>query len=222
MAQRNDGADASNRGSLESIAVDVSVLLLEQLCHLSGPAHHRRWATIGIRSRETYLYFQIDTNRINSRGSLVNMNRLERWKNDGVIGLLMSDVAHTEAKAGRDPRRSRKAVGYIYSISYDQEPGTGEMQARIASILFPQGCRTASDTNDVLIVCNALKYGYILVTADGDILRHRDQLQLLGLRVVTDAEAVAMVEEAIQERDEEARGDAAYDHEPLPLWVGRD
>ncbi len=175
-----------------------------------------------MRSRETYLYFQIDTNRINSRGSLINMNRLERWRRDGVIGLLMSDVANTEARAGRDPRRSRKAVGYIYSISYGHEPGTHEIQSRIANTLFPQGCRTSSDPNDVLIVCNALKYGYILVTADGDILRNRDQLQLLGLRVVTDAEAVALVEKALRERDDEARGDAAHDHEPLPWWVGRD
>jgi hypothetical protein len=175
-----------------------------------------------MRSRETYLYFQIDANRINSRGSLVNMNRLEHWKHDGVIGLLMSDVAHTEAKAGQDSRRSSKAVGYIYSISYGHELGTSEMQAKIANILFPQGFRTASDTNDVLIVCNALKYGYILVTADGDIPRNRDQLQLLGLKVVTDGEAVALVEEAIRERDEEARGDAAYDNEPLPCWVGQD
>jgi predicted nucleic acid-binding protein len=175
-----------------------------------------------LRSRETYLYFQIDTNRINSRGSLVNMNRLEKWRDDGVIGLLMSDVAHVEAKAGQDTRRSRKVVEYIYSLSYKNAPGAIEIQARVGNILFPQGFRKANDKKDLLIVCNAMKYGYILVTADGHLLRSRDQLQPLGLKVLTDAEAVALVEEAIRERDEEARGDAVYDNEPLPWWVGQD
>jgi hypothetical protein len=175
-----------------------------------------------MRSRETYLCFQIDTNRINARGSLVDVNRLERWRRDGVIGLMMSDVAHAEARAGGDSRRSRKAMSYIYSISYDHEPGAAKTQARIARLLFPNGCRDQNEINDVRIVANALKYGYIFVTADGDILRKRDQLGQLGLRVVTDAEAVAMIERAIRERDEEARDDARYDNEALPGWVGKD
>jgi hypothetical protein len=175
-----------------------------------------------MRSRETFLYFQIDTNRINSRGSLVDMNRLEKWRHNGVIGLLMSDVAHDEAMAGRDSRRSRKAVGYIYAFSYEQEPSAREMEARIMRVLFPLGCRTQNDVNDAGIVYNALKYGHILVTADGVILRNCDRLEALGVQVVTDAEAVVLVERAIRERDAEARGDAAYDKEPLPWWVGKD
>ena len=175
-----------------------------------------------MRSRETYLYFQLDTNRINAKRSLINMNRLERWRADGVIGLLMSDIANAEAKAGRDARRARKAVGYIYSISYDREAGAREMQARVADLLFPTGCRDQNELNDVLIVCNALRYRYILITADGDILRKREQLAALGLQALTDEEAVALVEEKIRERDDEARGDAAYDGEPLPWWVGKD
>lgn len=150
------------------------------------------------------------------------MNRLEQWAHDGVIGLLMSDVSHSEAKAGRDSRRSRKATQHVYSLSYSHEPGAKEIENRIADILFPKGYGKASDKNDVRIVCNALKYGYILVTADSHILKKRDQLQMLNLSVVTDAEAVKLVEEAIRERDEEAKGDAKYDHEPLPWWVGRD
>jgi hypothetical protein len=76
--------------------------------------------------------------------------------------------------------------------------------------------------NDVRIVYNALKYRYILITGDGVILRNRDELKVLGLRVVSDEEAVALVEGAIRERDAEARDDAASDGEPLPSWVGRD
>ncbi len=62
-----------------------------------------------IPSRDIYLYFQIDTNRINSRRSLENMNRLEKWRRDGVIGMFMSDVANAEARDGCDILRSRKA-----------------------------------------------------------------------------------------------------------------
>ena len=174
------------------------------------------------RSHETYLYFQIDTNRINSRGTMAAMNSLERWHRDGVIGLVMSDVAHTEAKAGRNARRSRKAGGYIKSLSFEWEPNAQKMQAQIAEILFPRSCRKQGDDNDVRIVYNALHYQYILVTADGVILKNWEALARLGLRVMTDAEAVALVEQAIQERDAEAREDAAATGEPLLSWVGRD
>jgi hypothetical protein len=47
-------------------------------------------------------------------------------------------------------------------------------------------------------------------------------LARLGLRVITDAEAVNLVEQAIQERDAEAREDAAATVEPLPFWVCKD
>ena len=170
-------------------------------------------------SRETYLYFQLDTNRINSRGTLPAMTRLERWHRDGVIGLLMSDIAHAEAKAGTSARRSRKAVGYIYSRSFDDEPA---VRKQIAAILFPAGCRTQNEVNDVRIVHNALRCSYILVTADGAMLRNRDALARLGLRVMTDAEAVGLVEQTIRERDTEARGDAAATGKPVPFWVGKD
>jgi hypothetical protein len=96
------------------------------------------------------------------------------------------------------------------------------MHAQIAEILFPQGCRKQGDVNDVRIVYNALQYQYILVTADGVILRNREPLARLGLRVMTDAEAVALVDQAITERDAEAREDAAATGEPLSTWVGKD
>jgi hypothetical protein len=197
-------------------------------CHAAHPAEKPPTDKISsaaqgtMRSRETYVYFQIDTNRINSRGTLVAMNRLERWHRDGVIGLVMSDIAHAEAKAGRNARRSRKAIGYIYSLSFEREPIAHKMQPQIAEILFPQGCRRQGDVNDVRIVCNALHYQYILVTADGVILRNRDALARLGTRIMTDAEAVNLVEQAIQERDAEARDDAATTGEPLPFWVSKD
>lgn len=176
----------------------------------------------GMKNRETLIYIQIDTNRINARQSLENMNRLEKWRRDGVIVLQMSDIAYGEAKAGYNPRRSRKASGYIYSRTFEEGPRYPEMRAQISQILFPNGCQDQGDENDVSIVCNALTYSYILVTADGVILKYHETLAQLGLRVMTDAEAVAMVEQAIRERDAEAREDAAITGEQLPPWVGED
>lgn len=176
-----------------------------------------------MRDRETGMYFLIDANRINARRSLPNMNRIDKWHDDGVIGLLMPDVAHDEAKAGHNVNRSRKASRTVYTLSYPHEHGAREMQAQIAAILFPGGCRSRNERNDVLIVYNAWRHSpYPLITADGDILQKRDELTRFGIRVMTDAEAVALVKERIRERDDEARADAAWSGEPLPSWVGND
>lgn len=134
----------------------------------------------------------------------------------------MSDVAHAEAMAGRDARRSCKAVRYVYSFGFEHEAGVPEMHSRIAAALFPQGCRSQNDVNDVRIVYNAWKYQYVLVTADKAILHKRDELAELGLIVMTDAEAVQLVEERIRERDAEAQYDAGEIGDPLPWWVGKD
>lgn len=175
-----------------------------------------------MRSRETYLYFQIDTNRINSRQKLRAMNRLEKWARDGVIGLVMSDIAHTEAKADGNAHRSRKAVGYIYSLSFEGEPYVQQIQSQIDAILYPQGYCRQAEVNDVRIISNALQNKYILITADGVILKNREALAQLGLHVMKDAEAVALVEQKIQERDAETREDADATGESLPFWVGKD
>jgi hypothetical protein len=172
--------------------------------------------------RETGLYFLIDTNRINARRLTPNMNQMDKWKKDGVIGLIMSGVAHDEAKAGHNAEGSRKASRTVYTLSYTHEHAA-TMKAQIAAILFPGGCHSQNEQNDVLIVYDTWRqHPWPLITADGDILRKRDELAALGITVMTDAEAVALVKKRILERDDEARADAAYSGEPLPWWVGKD
>ena len=173
--------------------------------------------------RETRLVFLIDTNCINSRHKLPAMNRLEKWAHDHVIDLFMSDISHREAKASRNSKRTRKALCTGYTISFRNEPGVQDMHDRITAILFPNGCRSQRDANDARIVLNAWHYRpYILITADRAILRRRNELENLGIMVMTGAEAVALVEKRIQERDRDARADAAWSGEPLPEWVGKD
>ena len=151
------------------------------------------------------------------------MNQMDKWKKDGVIVLIMPDVAHAEAKAGHNAERSRKASRNVYTLSYPHEHAAREMQAQIAAILFPGGCRSQNERNDVLIVYDTWRERpYPLITADGDILQKREELKGLGITVMTDAEAVALVKKRIRERDDEARADAAYSGEPLPEWDGKD
>src|SRR5690348_3793591 len=132
-------------------------------------------------SRELTLNFHIDTNRINSRGGLDNMNKLELWKKNGLILLNMSKVAHEEARAGGDQRRARKALENIYSLTM-ATTSEEQMQLReIETILFPAGAATQNDRNDAEIAFNARKYHAILVTADGDLLTRRNELLRIGV-----------------------------------------
>lgn len=79
------------------------------------------------------------------------------------------------------------------------------------------------------MVFNARKYDAVLVTADGasksqpgGILGNRDALKKLGITVMTDVEAVALVDGAIQRRDDAARFAQKLTGEAPPEWVGRD
>ena len=50
----------------------------------------------------------------------------------------------------------------------------------------------------------------------------RDELELIGVTVMTDEEAVIHVEHKIKERDDDARRWAEVTGEPLLDWVGKD
>ncbi|HEX7049481.1 MAG TPA: hypothetical protein VF188_04660 [Longimicrobiales bacterium] len=179
--------------------------------------------------RFVYRSFQIDTNRINSRGRLQYMNQLEEWHRNGVIHLDMSQVAHGEALSGGDQRRASKAVTYICSMTMASTQLEIEQMRAIEAVLFPEGAADQNERNDVEIVFNSIKYGRTLVTADGDsrtqpggILGNRAALERLGARVMRDSEAVAHVRQEIARRDADARAVAARTGMPLPTWVGAD
>ncbi len=173
--------------------------------------------------------FQIDTNRINSRGRLENMNRLEKWHEDGVILIEMSEVAQKECIADRDRKRAEKTFGYIFSETLADTTEEQELLTRIERILFPEAVKIQNEKNDVEIVFNAKKYGSILVTADGGsksqpggILGHKEQLAGLGIQVMSDEEAVQLVRSLIARRDRLATRMHERFGVPLPDWVGKD
>lgn len=180
--------------------------------------------------RHVGLRFQIDTNRINSRQALQNMNQLEAWAAHGVIVLDMSEPALEEASAGNDAKRRAKAVNHIFSMTYAGTPDDQAKIRRIEGILFPSGAANKNQQNDVEIVFNAGKYCYVLVTNEGGsktqpggILGNAENLkQELDIDVTNDVNAVELVKRSIAKRDALCRQISQEKGEPLPEWVERD
>ena len=111
--------------------------------------------------------FQIDTNRINSRRRLEHMNRLELWKQRGLVEILMSEPVFDEVTADGDHGRSQKGMTYLHSLTLASTPPEVEILKRIEGILFPSGATSSNELRDVEIVFNAWKYHATLITADG-------------------------------------------------------
>lgn len=183
---------------------------------------------VATEERFVHLGFQIDTNRINARGRLEHMNRLERWAADDVIEVIMSETAATEA-ARAGSRQARKAMSYVQSVTLATNEHERVMMRKIELAIFPGGAKSSGDRNDVEIVFNALKYSRRLVTTDGGskrqpggILGAREKLAAIGVTVMTDEEACAYVKGLIAARDERARQEARETGARLPRWVGRD
>ena len=92
-------------------------------------------------TRAVALRFHIDTNRINSRGKLSAMNRLEQWHGRGVIEILMPEPAADEAMRGGDDRRCRKARSYVHGLTALTTVDERRMLQRNRQIIFPNGLR---------------------------------------------------------------------------------
>ena len=179
--------------------------------------------------RYVYLDFHIDTNRINSKVQLKHMNILEQWHELDVISIEMSHIAQEEARQGSNSSRTEKAYTYIATETLASTRSQQETLIEIQDILFPQGVKSQNEWNDVEIVFNAHKYGAILVTADGaskrqpnGILGNAQRLHRLRIQVLRDHEAVDLVKQRIQNRDQRAKRVSQIIDQELPDWVGRD
>jgi hypothetical protein len=182
-----------------------------------------------IVERNVFLDFHIDTNRINAKSSLKYMNILEHWHENDVIYIEMAEVAQNEAANRGSSLRSEKAYSYIATETLAGTPDEFRMLRQIIEVLFPNGIKSTNEKNDVEIVCNAWKYGRILVTDDGGskkqpggILGSRGKLAALGIKVLRDYEAVELVKEKIIQRDQSALKVASYKKDSIPQWVGKD
>jgi len=180
----------------------------------------------GLMERRLQIGLVLDTNRINSRGKLPHMNRLEKWGADGVIYLFVTDTVHKEAERGGD-KLGTKAWRRVGLVAPPLIAADRELWNEIAATIFPNGVLTDKQRNDVQIVFTTAKFGLILITNDGDskgqpggILGHAKELrQKHHIRVMRDFEAVDFVEKEIAERDALRRRLAALAGIPLDEMV---
>ena len=172
--------------------------------------------------------FHIDTNLINARQKIDEVNRLEHWNENGVILINMSWTAHAEAQADGNSQRSKKASSQIYTI--DMNDIDANLSHQVGTIIFPAGIRDKNQLNDVRIVCEAAKYKATLITKDGasrnqpgGILGSRERLQdITGIRILSPEEAVQFVELKIKERDDFNKCVAQDTGMILPDWTDKD
>ena len=173
--------------------------------------------------------FFIDTNRINSRGRLSNMNLLERWHRDGVISLRMPWDAQLEAERGNESQR-QKAWTYIAPLPFPTTQEEKHDLLRIQQTIFGNHILNDRQRRDALIVFTAKKYFAILITADGrsrtqprGILGAAKELHYdLGVQVMCDDDVVMMIRSNIEIRDRMIRADTRLKGMPEPEWCGCD
>ncbi len=183
---------------------------------------------MNLPDRRVYLDFHIDANRINAMNKLPYMNQLQKWKEKGVINIDGDEIALDEASKGSSARYS-KASSYIYSKLLPADRRS-EDYYKIKKVLFPNGFKESQDENDVLIVYLAKRDPCILITNDGGskrqpggILGNKDRLlKEIGVEVLRDNEAVALVRQKIKKRAERAVKIAQKTGKELPEWVGKD
>ena len=182
--------------------------------------------------------FHLDTNLINAKQRLAEVNRLENWAANEVILIIMSGVAHAEAQADGNPHRVKKAATHIFTIHSADEGDesdatageTDQLLAKVEATLFECGAQNDNQHNDVRIVCEAIKYQATLVTNDGasksqpgGILGNRTKLKAFAnIEIMSPAEAVSFVEKKIAERDGGNVRMAQETGKTLPAWTGTD
>jgi len=201
--------------------------------------------------RSVHAKFIIDTNRINAKGGLENINQLEKWSNnDNIIFLYTPEATllelSNERNIGWGKKRKQKArqklIAYpfinadgIYQDIKDENGDSlipeGEKERdrkvykEIENILFKKDNNTRNDIN---IVYTAWETGSILVTADGDskeqpggILGNSDKLK--------DCCGVVIMRdfEAVEYvkkliKERDEGIRRGFEKNELPCWLGKD
>src|SRR5262245_40549010 len=100
-------------------------------------------------SRDTGLRFQLDTNRINSRGRLPSISQLEKWYADGVIELAVCEVVSKELESEGDPRRVKKVRSYLATETLAETQAEQRLLRQIGAIVGTRPDGRA--TNDGLV-----------------------------------------------------------------------
>lgn len=169
----------------------------------------------------------IDTNLINARGSLETMNQIEKWFNDEVILVNMSNISFQEAQQGNNEKRTKKALSHIFTYIDEDLDQNDSMYCEIAEALFDGKPKNQNEINDIKIVWDATKWHAILVTNDGGskkqpggILGNAHKLTRI-VSIMSDSQAVDFIRSKIRERDEDNKKISQLTGQPLPEWHGK-
>ena len=179
--------------------------------------------------RNTGRWFTIDANRINARQLDKEMNLLERWHEDGVIDIIISEPASNEALKAGSPDRFKKARRYFHSQTLATTSAEREQLRLISYALLGRDVRNNNEVYDVEILFNTKKYPGGLITEDGlskrqpvGILGRKAELAALGIQIYRTSEAIDLVRKCIRIRDMRATQLARKSGEPIAEWVGKD
>lgn len=155
------------------------------------------------------IVFHLDTNLLNSKQELCDVNKLEFWHDSELITLVWSSIAHKEALNSSDKVKIKKANTHIFTI--DDENGDDGLSSDLLKkeIYRVFGINEKShknQINDAEIVYIAAKYSAILVTNDGE--SKRQPLGILGrrhlltkyLKIMAPDEAVKFIEELYKKK----------------------
>ena len=172
--------------------------------------------------------FHIDTNLINSRGSLPAMNQIEKWAADEVILVNMSGVSFKEALAGNNALRRKKALSQIFTLTDEDVDIACSRYREIENVIFAGGASNQNQHNDVKLVYEAAHWNAILITRDGGsnaqpggILGNRAKLHNI-VQIMSDAEAMDFIRSKIADRDDFNRRVSKENGQTLPEWTGQD
>ena len=172
--------------------------------------------------------FHIDTNLINARGKLDEMNQIEKWAEDDVILVNMSEVSFSEAQQGNNAARTKKTLNHIFTLIENQLDESDQTYKNVASILFPDGIKNENQSNDVKIICHASHYQAILISNDGGsksqpggILGNANALRDVAT-IMSPAEAVSFIQNKIKARDDHNHQVSEHTGNPMPEWSGCD
>ena len=172
--------------------------------------------------------FHIDTNMINARGKLPAMNKIEAWAENEIILINMSNASFTEAQAGNNLSRIKKALLQIFTLIDNGITESDAMFQNVSNALFPDGIEDDNQRNDVVIVCDAIKNNAILITNDGGskkqpggILGNAHKLKDY-VKIMRDTEAIEFINSQITRRDNINKQVADHTGEALPEWTGKD
>ena len=148
------------------------------------------------------LIFHVDTNLLNAKQGIHEMNILEKLHDEEKLTLIWSSTAQFEALNNNSNNLKQKANTHIYTINEECEEfpkSISIFQKQIFEIMEINSNSKDNDINDALIICEAEKYSAILITKDGGsnsqkkgILGRKLELSKY-VKIVTPSEALKLV-----------------------------